>query len=621
MSAGARASHGMAYRPEIDGLRAVAVVAVIFYHAGFGWIPGGVLGVDIFFVISGYLITGILTKDLEAGEFSLWRFYERRIRRILPALLLVTALCVPLAWRVMLPDDLENFGQSVVGTVLFVNNVVLMATSGYFGIHAQFRPLLHSWSLGVEEQYYLVVPLLMWAAWRLGRMRGLAIGIAAVTLLSLIACLWHWPLGPRGNFFLITSRAWELGVGSLAVLTQPRLRRLASERAGAALALAGLAMSAVPLFLRAGESGPGLSTIVPVAGVCLILIFGGSRDPAGRLLSSEPFVGVGLISYSAYLFHQPVFAFARLVSLEPPSLATMTLLLAPVFLLAWASWRWVERPFRDRTRVRTGTVLLTTGGASAVLLAIGLVFHFNAGFYRNWPELNDGSVVAADNPNIAYNKGPDRFSGVALPETRERVRILVLGDSFGRDFINMGLESGGFGKAVVSIDQADRCGAETPELRRQVRNADYIVIVRRFELAALECLRQRIETLKRIGATRILVIGRKGFGQNNNAVMLLPREQRLNWRARPADEVTRTNDALRRMLPPGMFVDVMAILGDEQGRVRIFTPEGKFISQDREHLTRPGARYAGAILFRDPALAQIARAIADSQKAPPPTRP
>lgn len=629
MSAGGRASHGpangpaqgIAYRPEIDGLRAIAVLAVILCHAGFGWMPGGFLGVDIFFVISGYLITALLVKDLKSGEFSLWKFYERRIRRILPALLLVMLLCVPLAWWMMLPDDLENFGQSLVGTILFVNNVVLMVTTGYFAVQAQFKPLLHTWSLGVEEQYYLVVPLLMWVAWRLGKGRGVVIGIAAVTLLSFAICLVPILFGPRGNFFLITSRAWELGAGSLAVLAEPRLRRLTGPRSSGALALAGLAMAVVPLFLRFHETGPELSTLIPVAGICLILIFGGTRDPAGRLLSSAPFTGIGLISYSAYLFHQPFFAFARLASLEPPTMTVMALLLPPIFLCAWLSWRWVERPFRDRNRVRTRTVLLSTGAASALLLAIGLTFHFTSGLYRNWPELADGSEVARPNANIAYNSAPARFTDVPLPETRERVRILVLGDSFGRDFINMGMESAGFAKAAISIDQQGRCRDLPPRLLQQARRADYIVIAKRLQVTAIPCVRNRITSLRAVTRVPIVVLGRKAFGQNNNAVMLMPREQRLNWRSSPVAEVTETNAALRRMLPPGMFVDVMAMLSDDQGRVRVFTPEGKFISQDHEHLTRSGARYVGGIIFRDPALAQIAQAIENSQISAPASRP
>ncbi|MEZ0244667.1 MAG: acyltransferase family protein, partial [Sphingomonas sp.] len=224
------APRSIAYRPEIDGLRAIAVIVVILFH---GMVPGfraGYIGVDMFFVVSGYLITGILVTELAEGRFSILRFYERRIRRIIPALMLVMLLSIPFALWLMLPDDLENFGQSLIGTTFFANNILLLITTGYFGIEVQFKPLMHTWSLGVEEQYYLLVPLMMWVAWRLGKVRGVFIGIAAVTIVSFLACLVLARLSTRADFLLIFSRGWELGAGSLAMLIEPRIRPLAGKR-------------------------------------------------------------------------------------------------------------------------------------------------------------------------------------------------------------------------------------------------------------------------------------------------------------------------------------------------------------------------------------------------------
>ena len=608
MSAGGRGSHHqIAYRPEIDGLRAIAVVAVILYHGGIPGFAGGFLGVDLFFVISGYLITGILAGELAAGNFSIARFYERRIRRIIPALMLVMLLCIPFAWWLMLPDDLENFGQSLVGTTLFANNILLLVTTGYFGIEIHFKPLMHSWSLGIEEQYYLVVPVLMWAAWRWGKARGLRFWIAAVTLLSFAACLALARYAPDYGFFLIVSRGWELGAGSLAVLLEPRIRPLAGRRIAAMLALAGLALATVPLLAPPHSVAPGLYTAIPVAGICLILLFGTAGDPAGRLLSSRPFVAIGLISYSAYLFHQPVFAFFRLASLEEPSRALIAALLVPIFLLAWLSWRFVEQPCRDRGRVPTRTLLMGTAAAAAVVLAAGLTFHFTSGFYRNWPELSDGTQ-SGQYANIAYNMAPDRFRAVRLPATGDRVRVLVIGNSFGRDFINMALETGRMGNHRIAFMVTTDCAPLSAAMIEQARRADFIVLASRFQPGQVRCIAKRVARLRGETSARVIVIGRKSFGYYNNAVMLQPREQRLTWRVRPLPEALRANAAARHALPPEVYVDMIGMLADAQGRVPVFTPQGKFISQDREHLTRPGAIYVGGIVFRHPALAALLNA-------------
>jgi peptidoglycan/LPS O-acetylase OafA/YrhL len=595
-------SRSLPYRPEIDGLRAVAVGAVILYHGQILNIaPGGLLGVDIFFVISGYLITLILARDLTGERFSILRFYERRIRRIIPALMLVMLLCIPVAWYLMLPDDLENFGQSLAGTTLFANNIVLLMTSGYFAPEVQFKPLMHTWSLGVEEQYYLLVPLMLWAAWRLGRARGLLIGIALVTIASFIACLVLARTAPQANFFLIVSRGWELGAGSLVALIEPRLRPRVAAAAAASLAFAGLAMIVAPMAIGLSTYAPGAPTLIPVAGTCLILLFGGARDPAGRLLSSRPFVAIGLISYSLYLFHQPFFAFARIASAEPPGAVLMAGLLVPIFLCAWASWRFVEQPFRDARRVATRTVLLVSAAAALVTLGAGLTFHFKGGFMRNWPELYDPNLPGK-RPNIAYNLAPERFARVELPPVDDKVRVLVIGNSFARDFINMALETGQMTHHRVSFAFLPDCAALTPRMRARARNADFIVLSTRFQAHGVPCITDLLTRLRRETPARLIVIGRKSFGYNNNAVMLLPAGQRAGWHVAPVDEAVAANAAAKRVLPPDIYVDMIAMLANAEGKVPVFTPDGKFISQDREHLTRYGAIHVGGIVFRHPAL-------------------
>lgn len=615
--------HGLNYRPEIDGLRAIAVVAVILNHAGFGWIPGGFLGVDLFFVISGYLITGILAADLAAGDFAFGRFYERRVRRILPALLLVTLLCIPPAVLLMVPDELKSFGQSLVATTLFANNILLWQTTGYFAMPVALKPLMHSWSLGVEEQYYLLAPLLVLLAWRLGGRRGLWTAIALATTASFALCLWQWPRDPDGAYFLLFSRGWELGVGSLAALagSWPRLRL---ARLAPVLAMLGLAMALLPLFIfNENMPVPSWPVLLPVIGIALALLFAHAGDPATRLLTLPPLTWIGLVSYSAYLIHQPVFAFTRIMSLEQPSSALLALLIPPILLCAWLSWRFVEQPFRDRRRIATRTMLAICGAAALVAVATGAAFHFTSGLLYRWPELvEDGG--SARGATIAYNMAAEVFRKNPLPETPDgRTRVLVIGDSFARDFINMGLESGGLDPShhIINLTHTNIC---KPERRgrgftKLVKRADFVVVADRLRDEVLPCVTNTIAWLRGNSSAKIIIIGRKSFGWNNNAVMLLDPSIRYAWRTRPTDDAVAVNEQAKRLFPPELFVDALGPISDREGRVPIFTPDHKFISYDREHLTRAGAAWLGGILFRNPALRALHEGVQPTPRTTPPT--
>ncbi|TSJ63909.1 acyltransferase [Starkeya sp. 3C] len=375
----------MRYRPEIDGLRAVAVLPVILFHAGFSRFSGGFVGVDVFFVISGYLITSILAGELEQGSFSLARFYERRARRILPALFFVVAACIPFAWMWMLPSQFEGFALSVGAVALFVSNILFWRETGYFSAVAEDKPLLHTWSLAVEEQFYILFPLLLLLLWRLGRRRAVA-GVAVISLVSLGLAEHGWRNHPEANFYLIQSRAWELGAGALCALAMHGR----APRPNAALSLLGLGMIVFAvLAYDATTPFPSLYALVPVGGAALIILFAAPSTPAGRVLASRPLVGLGLISYSAYLWHQPLFAFARIRSLDAPGPGLMLMLSIATLGLAYLSWRFVERPFRSGNVARSiprRSLFGAAAGASALLVAFGAFGYFADGAPFRLPE-------------------------------------------------------------------------------------------------------------------------------------------------------------------------------------------------------------------------------------------
>ena len=376
----------MKYRPEIDGLRALAVVPVILFHAGFELFSGGFVGVDVFFVISGYLITTILIEDIENKRFSIVNFYERRARRILPALFFVMLICIPFAWMWMLPSQMKDFSQSLVAVSLFASNILFWRESGYFAAVAEEKPLLHTWSLAVEEQYYVLFPIFLILAWRFGKNRVFWM-IVVMAAISLLLSEWGWRNKAIANFYLAPTRAWELFAGSIAAFVVQKQ----GVQKNNPLALVGLAAILFSIFFYDEATPfPSVYGLVPVLGVVLIVLYAEKETIVAKLLSTNGLVGIGLISYSAYLWHQPLFAFARIRSLEHPSLLHMSVLSFTSLVLAYFSWRYIEKPFRDKDLLSRFQILIPSALLLTSFAVVGLLGHLSKGF----PNRIDGSLLS-----------------------------------------------------------------------------------------------------------------------------------------------------------------------------------------------------------------------------------
>ena len=371
------------YRREIDGLRALAVLPVIFFHAGFDWFRGGFVGVDVFFVISGYLITTVILAEQAAGTFSLVRFYERRARRILPALFFMLALTTAGAWVFLLPADLKAFAQSLTAVVAFYSNVLFAGQSGYFDTAAELKPLLHTWSLAVEEQFYLLFPVLLLLTRRLR-----PAWTAAILLLiggASLAAAELQVFRPAEGMFLLQTRGWAVIIGALAALYVRRRRQaptISTATSTAQLASAlGIALVLLPVMTFSSHTPfPGLYGLVPTLGTALVILFATPDTAVGRVLGSAPLVGMGLISYSAYLWHQPLFAFARHASVDEPAESLLLWLTLLTVVLAYISWRWVEQPFRRPGTIDRRSVFAFALAGSAVFAIAGQVGVANEGF-------------------------------------------------------------------------------------------------------------------------------------------------------------------------------------------------------------------------------------------------
>jgi peptidoglycan/LPS O-acetylase OafA/YrhL len=373
----------MKYRPEIDGLRAIAVIPVILFHAGFSSFRGGFLGVDIFFVISGYLITSLVHADLSEGEFSLLKFYERRARRILPALFCVALACVPFAWALLLPRDLIGFSRSLVAVPPFASNILFWYESGYFDTSAELKPLLHTWSLAVEEQYYILFPLLMLSIWKFGR-RWIIRILAILFVISLSLAQWWSYSYPEASFYLLPTRAWELLVGVFAsfYFNTKETSKIGGS-ASNVLSLLGLIVIAGSVLAYTEETPhPTVYALAPTLGTLLIILFA-SEGTIVNLVLRNPFVaGLGLLSYSLYLWHFPVFAFFKYSSLLQPSQLEMSLLAILCVPIAYISWRFVEQPFRDRNIVSRKFLFFTSVACGLILVVTGLCFLMSDGAVR-----------------------------------------------------------------------------------------------------------------------------------------------------------------------------------------------------------------------------------------------
>jgi peptidoglycan/LPS O-acetylase OafA/YrhL len=366
----------MKYRAEIDGLRALAVLPVIFFHAGFELFGGGFVGVDVFFVISGYLITTIIISEMGEGKFSIVNFYERRARRILPALFFVMAACIPFAGMWLSPPDLKDFGQSLVAVSIFSSNILFWLESGYFDTASELKPLLHTWSLAVEEQYYIIFPLFMIVTWRLGLIWILGL-LSLIFLISIGIAQWSAFNAPSAAFYLLPSRAWELLIGVFAAFYLRHRAHLKSHMANQFLSVLGFSMIIYSIIMFDERIPfPSFYALIPTLGTGLLILCAVPKTFIHKLLSLKPIVGIGLISYSAYLWHQPLLAFTRhKLFFDDISNFLLFIICILSLLMAWISYRFVEKPFRDRIKIGRRAIFISSLVSMMIFSVIGIYLH------------------------------------------------------------------------------------------------------------------------------------------------------------------------------------------------------------------------------------------------------
>ena len=426
----------MKYRPDIDGLRALAVLLVALYHAHFPGTSGGFVGVDIFFVISGYLICSLIVVELASGEFSIVRFYEHRCRRILPALFTMFALVSVIASFVLLPPDTIKFCLSLAASTLFISNIYFWHESNYFDAASEFKPLLHTWSLGVEEQFYIFVPLILFAIAKWSRSKYTP-WLLFLSVASLALSVWALTHAPTANFYLLPTRFWELALGALAAISLPSrdIPRPTREIIGAV----GIGLIIYSITMLTDETPfPGWNALFPCLGAVALLYAGGcGRSAFSSFLSIKPLVFVGKISYSLYLWHWPLFALARYqASRELTLLETSAVLLASL-ILAVVSWRYVETPLRKNTAFFGTRFIFAGSGISIILIVlIGVAGVYNKGYGFRFPDYTVRKISGVERYNaktcfLSETQSVNDWQGNACLLTHnDGPKVLLWGDSF-----------------------------------------------------------------------------------------------------------------------------------------------------------------------------------------------
>ncbi|HKT75075.1 MAG TPA: acyltransferase family protein [Steroidobacteraceae bacterium] len=613
----------MKYRADIDGLRAVAVVSVVLFHAHVPGISGGFVGVDVFFVISGYLICSLIAGELSAGKFSIVQFYERRCRRILPALFAMLAIVAALSSVVLLPPDLLELNGSLISSVTFVSNIFFWHNANYFAGASAFKPLLHTWSLGVEEQFYIFMPLILMLLSR-GHRPKYALGLTSLAVASFALNVWTLNRAPTADFYLLPTRFWELTVGALGALATPVGLQSRAMREVVGLGGVTLCASAIVLLSEASPF-PGWRAALPCMGAALIIYQGRcGTSIVTRALSARPCVFIGQISYSLYLWHWPLLALARYEvatrELTPGEIAG---LLLTSFLAAVLSWHFVERPFRNRVRISSPAVVKVCGVASVVLLTMGVAQIRAHGYSLRYPEfkrqhIEGRSEYRASECFLQETQDFSAWRGQECFLTRGHgTNVLLWGDSYAAHYapgiVDHASHAGADILQFTAIGCAPIFGYYSAAIPHCRDNNDHIPeLLTKYHIRAVimaarwESLFRRGVRPEQVAATvlrlrklrvAVYVIGQSPLFANDVQVIFAKQDGRqMDPEATaPLAFDPRVNDMLHAALHAGTFIDPLSALCESDScRYR---RDGNFLVVDDGHLSSFGSGLAVAAYF------------------------
>lgn len=615
------------YRADIDGLRALAVTAVVLCHAHFKLFSGGYLGVDIFFVISGYLITRILMAEQRLSLAAISTFYVRRIRRIIPALSAMLLACTLAALYLLSPFELVDFAKSLVASVTFTPNLYFMRTVDYFASR-QETELLHLWSLGVEEQFYIAYPICLLAL-RQWRPRAVVPVLAVTAMLSLIFSEWLVASRPQIAFYFPGSRAWELGLGCIAALLpqRPSFPKLAYE----SLALSALALAVVPVLVWNNTTPwPGIHALAPCAGTAFLLwCHNQHKTWVAKFLSAPPFVGIGLISYSLYLWHWPLFMLYGRWALRPVTALEYSTLIALAVILAFLSWRWVERPFRQGKFISGKRAFVLAGVVTGifVICSVGVVFtsglpqRFSASARNDYSYLEyreNQAFLSAIRSETCFPWKTARYDfSQCFTLAKGRPNVVVWGDSYAmhyipglrdaarRSYVNLIQATSASCRPIPQLKQSDSCDAFNRAIFNHLDTSIAAVIISTRLYEQPDSLPFLKENIRDIAAKGIKVILLGPSPEYTNLVPLyaaryaqtgapewLRAKDKLVGEFAPLDRAMRD---IAQEIPGVTYISVREIVCS--GDACPLMVAGAPVEFDEGHLTLEGSHYFAARLW------------------------
>lgn len=568
------------YRNDIDGLRAIAVLAVIAFH--FGFFPNGYLGVDVFFVISGYLITTIVYREATLDSFSVVDFYIRRIRRIIPLVAVNLLVTLIVGIFVMLPDDLENLAQSVVATNFFSNNVLqLITTHDYWNIVNEYKPLMHTWSLGVEEQFYFIYPVLFLIFGTSKRIKYILPILFFLSLSSLF--LFLFSSDANSKFYLIQYRFWELSLGGIGAILTFNKNINGKYKIIFLVSLVGV------LFLEVSNDLKLVFTVFATLGI-LLTSNKAQYGISSFILENPIMVFIGRISFSLYMWHQVVLAFYRYIFSDSVPIGVITGLSIIIVIISVLSYYFIEQQFRDKKIISLKKLLAIVVFLSFTTTLFSLYIYKRAGVLHDVPELGITKNNVSRNMHAQYN---DRIYEKDRDFTNnKKIKILVLGKSFARDWANVLLESKYSDKIEISyVFEIYQC----KNIRTRLNKANYVYIVVSNEIPSKLNITKIIDDFN-IDIKKIWIVGTKNFGKNNGVIYNLRNEvDYCNTKIKMREGYLEDNVRMKNKWKE-KYIDLIGLVVDKNGEVPVFTPECKFISQDCAHFTYAGAKYYAKLI-------------------------
>jgi peptidoglycan/LPS O-acetylase OafA/YrhL len=560
------------YRKDIDGLRAIAVITVILFHLGY--LPNGYLGVDIFFAISGYLITKIVYSEAVNNRFSIANFYLRRIRRIIPLVLFTTTIVLIIGVFVMLPDDLENLSQSVFATNLFANNILLLITTrNYWDLVNDYKPLMHTWSLGVEEQFYLAYPIIFLLL-KGKSSRWILPVLIILTVFSLI--LFISSSNEAFKFYSIQFRFFELSLGGLGAIILKDKLLITRFR------IVFLSIVLLILFFNINVSSSVKLFLIVIASIGVLISANNQNKLVSIFLENKMMIGIGKISFSLYIWHQIILAYTRYFILVKITFIDSVIIFIILVVLSILTFHFIEQPFRNKKKISTQFLLLASSLVFAIICSSSLYIYTIKGITRDVPELEiEKNKIYEGNVHIKYNERIYELNKGFT--TNAKIKVLVIGNSYARDWANILLESKkGKDLEISYVYTIKNC----TDLDKRLNTAKYI-FVSEMTIKQLDDLKTKID----IDTSKVWNVGTKNFGSNNGLFYnRISGENYFFQRTKLDPGFLEKNFELKKQWH-AKYIDLIGMIIDKEDKIPVFTPDHKFISQDCRHLTHSGAVY------------------------------